>query len=526
MILSLFALFLWIYLVVVNIGHLITIVGAVFGQRVSRFVLPKSVTSRTCPPPPSNSDWKDGKVCVQLPIYNEFDEVNGLLETCCALEWPKLTIQLLDDSTDEASFQCSLAALKTIYGNEGERKEGPDSNVKDYIVFEGKGGHPPCEVIRRKSRAGFKAGALRLGYDLSDADYFCVFDADFRPTSNYLMQAMPLFDPSKHVLSGEFAEMWKDTAGKSRIGVVQTRWDFINAKENLLTRMQECILVGHHCTEQHSRYTSGLMLTFNGTAGLWDRQCIADAGGWSGETLCEDLLLSYRAQIHGWRVVYDRSISVKSILPVTLAAFKKQQQRWARGTQQSTFILLPEMWRATHLTFQQKLYATWHISGYVYMLLYTMLLMFDGYIHYYDQPSLIPSLAITRVLLSCPLGLYFLAYLYLGRLKDTIVVVLLMLIGQGISLAVTLAYLQATVLDIWSMNGEQAPCEFQRTPKGNREMLDGPEKAPGFDWNKVYLLRHEIAMFLLHFTILLCGSNAWSDVLSMSFTIYYFWKLP
>ena len=229
-------------------------------------------------------------VSVQCPVYNEPLVVSGLLECVTALRWPedRIEIQILDDSTDRT----------------------PDVIAAWLATHPERARH--CRHLRRTDRAGYKAGALMAGVRQSDASFFAVFDADFRPAPDFLEALIPHFaDP--------------------RVAVVQARWDFANRDSSLLTRFQAVFLDAHFIIEQAARHASGLFFNFNGTAGIWRRAALEDAGGWTDDTVTEDLDISYRAQLRGWRLVYRDDYPVPSELPESLTAFKSQQRRWIKG---------------------------------------------------------------------------------------------------------------------------------------------------------------------------------------------------
>ena len=230
------------------------------------------------------------RVCVQCPVYNEPLVVEELLECVTALRWPvdRLEIQILDDSTDETP-----------------------GIIDRWLVA-----HPACAVscrhLRRADRMGYKAGALAAGMRVSGAEFVAVFDADFRPAPAFLETLMPHFaDP--------------------HVAVVQARWDFANREASLLTRFQAVFLDAHFIVEQAARHAGGLFFNFNGTAGIWRRAALENAGGWTDDTVTEDLDVSYRAQLRGWRFVYRDDYPVLSELPESLTAFKSQQRRWTKG---------------------------------------------------------------------------------------------------------------------------------------------------------------------------------------------------
>ncbi|HET6349109.1 MAG TPA: glycosyltransferase, partial [Candidatus Krumholzibacteria bacterium] len=199
------------------------------------------------------------------------------------------------------------------------------------------------DVLRRDDRRGFKAGALAAGLERVDSDLVAVFDADFVPPVDFLEQTVPQFsDP--------------------RVGMVQTRWGYLNRDYSLLTRVQALLLDGHFMLEHTARSYSGRFFNFNGTGGVWRRRTILDAGGWQGDTLTEDLDLSYRAQLRGWRFVFLPGVEVPSELPVDIFGFKNQQHRWTKGSIQVGKKLLPRLWRSD-IPLHVKLEATFHLSA-------------------------------------------------------------------------------------------------------------------------------------------------------------------
>jgi len=260
-------------------------------------------------------------VTVQLPVFNERTVAARLIRAAGALDWPraKLEIQVLDDSNDEttAIVDAEAAAL---------RAQGLD-----------------VQVIRRGDRTGFKAGALDNGMRRARGAFVCIFDADFEPEPDFLRRLMPSFDDP-------------------RIGMVQARWGHANREESLLTRAESALLDGHFVIEHKVRHDAGLFFNFNGTAGIWRRQAIADAGGWEHDTLTEDLDLSYRAQLAGWRFVYAPHVVAPAEVPPDIAAFKSQQHRWAKGSVQ---VFKKLGWRilTSKEPWSVKLEALAHLSG-------------------------------------------------------------------------------------------------------------------------------------------------------------------
>lgn len=260
-------------------------------------------------------------VTVQLPVYNELYVVERLIDAVCALDYPKdrLEIQVLDDSNDETvDIVAAIAAAK--------REEGFD------IV-----------QIRREDRVGFKAGALRYGMDTAKGEFLAIFDADFVPRPEFLSETLSHFTDE-------------------RIGMVQTRWEHLNNEFSLLTRAQGIALDGHFVIEQQVRNKSGFFINFNGTAGVWRRSCIEDAGNWEADTLTEDLDLSYRAQLRGWRFVFLNDVTSPAELPSEINALKSQQFRWTKGAIETARKILPRVWKSK-LPLRVKLQSTVHLTN-------------------------------------------------------------------------------------------------------------------------------------------------------------------
>ncbi len=283
-------------------------------------------------------------ITVQVPTYNERQVIDRIIDAVAALDYPRdrLQIQILDDSTDETT---ALARQRTAY----HREQGVD-----------------IEVLRREDRDGFKAGALSWGLDQARGDFVAIFDADFYPHPDFLLQTVPHF------------------LGRPLLGLVQVRWSHLNANYSPFTRAQALAFDGHFVVEQTGRNRAGLLMNFNGTAGIWRKSCIESSGGWTASTLSEDLDLSYRAQLAGWRALYLPSVDAPAELPPQLAAFKRQQARWTQGSIQSLRKLIGPILRSHHLNIAQKGMALLHLSGYVAhtlmigLLLVTLpLLLFD-----------------------------------------------------------------------------------------------------------------------------------------------------
>ena len=260
-------------------------------------------------------------VTIQLPIFNEADVLEQLVTSISALDYPKdrLQIQFLDDSTDDTAQACEQFAKEL-------RQQGFD-----------------VEYRHRTNRQGFKAGALDAGMATVKGEFICIFDADFQPAPDYLKQTIHYFtDP--------------------QVGIVQARWGHNNLHFSLLTRLQGILLDGHLMMEQTSRSRQGEFCNFNGTAGLWRRRVIDEAGGWKHDTLTEDLDLSYRAQLLGWRFIYLNDVVVPAELPPDMDGFKSQQHRWTKGSIQVCKKVLGRVWRSDE-PFMKKVEATAHLTS-------------------------------------------------------------------------------------------------------------------------------------------------------------------
>jgi cellulose synthase/poly-beta-1,6-N-acetylglucosamine synthase-like glycosyltransferase len=260
-------------------------------------------------------------VTIQLPIYNEMYVADRLIDAVCELDYPNelLEIQVLDDSTDETR------------------------NVAEQAVRRNAARGLDIKYVHRTDRSGFKAGALEAGLAVARGEYIAIFDADFIPPSDFLRRTIQHFtDP--------------------QVGMVQARWGHINQDYSLLTKIQSILLDGHFVIEHGSRNRGGLFFNFNGTAGIWRRTAIADAGGWQHDTLTEDLDLSYRAQLRGWRFVFLQDLVAPAEVPVEMNAFKSQQHRWAKGSIQTCRKLLPRLLQS-NLPLGVKAEAFFHLSA-------------------------------------------------------------------------------------------------------------------------------------------------------------------
>lgn len=290
------------------------------------------------PPPPPVTNWP--RVTVQLPIFNERYVIERLTEAVARFDYPReqLDVQVLDDSTDETQ-EVARACV------ERHAAQGM-----------------PITYIHRKNREGYKAGALENGLKTAKGEFAAIFDADFIPQPDFLRRTIPYF---------------LNPDGGEHVGMVQTRWTYLNSNYSLLTNVETILLDGHFVVEHGARSRRGAFFNFNGTAGVWRRKVIDEAGGWQHDTLTEDTDLSYRAQLKGWKFLYLPQIECASELPVDMNGFKSQQARWAKGLMQTAKKILPKVFHANvpaHIKAEAFFHLTSNISYPLMILLSAMLL--------------------------------------------------------------------------------------------------------------------------------------------------------
>jgi cellulose synthase/poly-beta-1,6-N-acetylglucosamine synthase-like glycosyltransferase len=361
------------------------------------------------------------RVTIQLPVYNERYVVERLIETVCRLDYPRhlFEIQVLDDSIDDTAQIAQNAVNKN-------RAAGFD------IVY-----------IHRKDRIGYKAGALAQGLDVATGDLIAIFDADFVPEPGFLLETVPFFsDP--------------------RVGMLQTRWGHLNSDYSMLTRAQSIGIDGHFSVEQASRAWGGLFMNFNGTAGIWRKKAIEDAGGWQTDTLTEDLDLSYRAQLKGWKLNFAPGIVCPAEVPVTISAFKSQQHRWAKGSIQTAKKNLGKLFKS-EVSWVIKVQAYLHLTHYLVhpmMLLVVLTSIPMLYTRWFFNDLVYPVTIFTLLCLATfgPTCMYLFSQKILYKDWKTRIKYLpfLMCIGTGIAVNNTRAVLEA-LFDVKS--------GFIRTPK-------------------------------------------------------------
>ena len=370
-------------------------------------------------------------VCVQCPVYNEPLVMEALLDSVAGLRWPadRLEIQILDDSSDETT------AITAAW-------------LERHPAVAGRFRH-----VRRAERSGYKAGALAHGMALTGAEFFAIFDADFRPAPDFLESLMPSF-------------------AEPGVGLVQARWEFANRRASLLTRFQALFLDAHFVIEQAARHAAGLFFNFNGTAGIWRRAALEEAGGWTPDTVTEDLDVSYRAQLRGWRFVYHGDYGVPSELPENISAFKSQQRRWTKGGIQVMRKQLLNILRSP-VPARIKREATWHLLvGFIHPLLIAFAVLLVPYFIYAPQSSgwLLPAQPVVLVFtLWATLGFYIAArQLRHGAWIESVYIVLAAPLILSFGLAMSVTNTVAVIEGLCQRGGE-----FVRTPKGGSRAVVG-----------------------------------------------------
>ncbi len=376
----------------------------------------EDIAERTAVP----AEWP--MVTTQLPLFNEPNVAERILHAAAAMEYPagRHEIQVLDDSTDET---CAIV---------------------DRVIAKLKRGGVSIEVIRRAERTGFKAGALREGMRTATGSLFAIFDADFVPPTDFLMRTVPVL------------------LKKQGVGFVQTRWDHLNALDSLLTAAQATGIDTHFIVEQSARASAGVFMNFNGTCGIWRREAIEAAGGWSDDTLTEDLDLSYRAHLAGWTAHYLPDLAVPGELPASMAAYRRQQFRWAKGSMQTAKKLLPKVWAAP-ISRLRKIGATLHLTHFcVHLLLLVHCLLSVPILLWANErpPALLFSLfsVFGGMMLLAPAAMYVTGWWTLHREDKGRLATIpgIMLLGGGLCLSNGRAVIEALM-------DRRSP--FNRTPK-------------------------------------------------------------
>src|SRR4051812_27135385 len=416
-------------------------------------------------------------VTMQLPVFNEVYVVERLLRSVSEIDYPKdrLHIQVLDDSTDDTRALTASCVSEL-------RSRG----------FQ-------AELIHRTDRTGFKAGALETGLGSAEGEFLCILDADFVPQKELLKQTIHFFTDPK-------------------VGMIQTRWGHLNRGYSLLTRVQAMFLDGHLLLEQTARSRSGRFFNFNGTAGVWRKSCIEEAGGWQHDTLTEDLDLSYRAQLAGWKFVFLANVVTPAELPVDMNGFKSQQHRWTKGSIQTCKKLLPKIWQSP-LPLPIKIEATGHLmSNFAYLLLACLCVLLH-------PSSGGPQMGWVRTLLiDVPIFLtvsvsvavfYICAQRELNPrtwMKEILLLPCLLALGIGLSINNARAVLEAVV------NHKSG---FVRTPKYGIERKSQPWRSCCYMPFKSSILPIAEMLFALYFTYFVWFAIEHGQFLSVPFLLMF-----
>jgi len=412
----------------------------------------------------SSQDFEDTKdedlpfVTIQLPIYNELYVVERLVDNIAKFDYPKdkYEIHILDDSTDE-TMQIALAKVE-------------EYKAKGFNI----------EHITRSNRVGYKAGALKEGTKFAKGKFLAIFDADFLPNPDFLRQTIPHFADEK-------------------VGVVQTRWEHINEDYSLITRLQAFQLNVHFTVEQMGRYNADYLLQFNGTAGIWRRECITDAGGWEADTLTEDLDLSYRAQFKGWKITFLEDITSPAELPAEMNGLKSQQHRWMKGGAETAVKLLPTVWKS-NISLGQKIHATSHLlSSSIFLFVFfigvssvPLVFMLKGFDFDYLGFFLISLLTIIIVYYNANVRKAWKDGLTVNNfLKFIFLFPVFLALSMGLSFHNSIAVIQG-------LRGKKSP--FVRTPKFDIKGLTdsfAKDKYHYKDINKVTIFEGLLAMYFM-----------------------------
>lgn len=376
-------------------------------------------------------------VTVQLPVYNELYVIERLLRNIVLLDYPKerIEFQVLDDSTDESKDVCEKVILE--------------------LQAEGY----PISHCTRETRVGFKAGALKEGLRMAKGEYIAIFDSDFLPQRDWLKETLPYFDQEK-------------------IGMVQTRWGHMNRNFSLLTKIQAFALDAHFTLEQVGRSSKGHFINFNGTAGIWRKECILDAGNWEGDTLTEDLDLSYRAQLKEWKFRYLENVVTPAELPMVMSAAKSQQFRWNKGGAENFKKMFSAVTKSGHMSIKSKLHGLLHLlNSTMFVNLFIVAVLSIPILYIKNNNPQFKSYFFAMSFLATSTVIFFVCYWVMFRklmgtgVKNFIQFVGLFLsffsIAMGFSLHNSLAVLEGHI-------GKKSA--FVRTPKFNLTQKDGWKK--------------------------------------------------
>lgn len=398
-------------------------------------------------------------VTIQLPIYNEMYVADRLIQAICQINYPKnrLEIQVLDDSTDE-----TVDIVEKV--------------IEDYI----KQGFD-IKHIRREIRTGYKAGALQNGMMTAKGEFLAIFDADFIPSINFLFKTLPYFKDPK-------------------TAVVQTKWEHLNKNYSLLTRVQAFALDVHFTVEQSGRNSAGYFINFNGTAGIWRKTSIIDAGGWSADTLTEDLDLSYRAQLKGWKFKYLEDVGSPAELPSEIQGLKTQQYRWNKGGAETARKIIPKILKSKSIPFGVKCHAISHLlNSSVYILVFLVALLSFPMVFFFNHFSESTNIQFLSFyyLATIAISLVFFVSVYSTSVSKKralpyylVIFPLFLSFSMGLSLHNAIAVLKGYL-------GIKSP--FHRTPKFNIKAKEGTWIKKKYISGKIRLVTILEGFFILYF---------------------------
>lgn len=417
-------------------------------------------------------------VTVQLPIFNEMYVIRRLVDAVCSMDYPqdKLEIQLLDDSTDE-----------TV-------------QIAQSIVDEYRGRGFDIKYIHRTNRQGFKAGALKEGLAVARGEFIAIFDADFVPRKEFLSRTVPYF------------------LRDQQVGMVQTRWEHLNENYSYLTRAQAMALDGHFVIEQQVRNKAGFFINFNGTAGVWRKKCIEDAGNWQSDTLTEDLDLSYRAQLRGWRFVFLNNVTSPAELPSEINALKSQQFRWTKGAIETAKKVLPAVWKS-RLPLEVKLQSTVHLTNNIVFpfillvaLLNVPLVIIKNNVAGYDAYFTMMSIFVLASISTFTFYMYAQRAIHLDWRKRILLFPVFMAGSMGLAVNNTRAVLEALF---------NKKTEFVRTPKYKVENTGDSWKTKKYVQRKISrTVILEIAL-ALYFVIGIGASLYYLEIAAIPFQLMF-----
>lgn len=432
----------------------------------------KNLIANNCEEP---NEWP--MVTIQLPVFNELYVVERLIKSVCEIDYPKdkLEIQVLDDSTDETQ-EISSKLCKEF------REKGFD-----------------ISYIHREDRSGFKAGALKEGLKIAKGTFVAIFDADFVPKKEFLKKTVPHFS-------------------NEEVGMVQTRWEHLNGDFSYLTKAQAIALDGHFVIEQQVRNNSGFFINFNGTAGIWRKDCIIDAGNWQADTLTEDFDLSYRAQLKGWKFVFLNDVTSPAELPADINALKTQQFRWTKGAVETAIKLLPQVWKAK-IKSKVKLECFIHLTSNIVFpfiilvaLLNVPLVVIKNTVEGYDGVYSLMSIFVLASISTFLFYMYAQKAIHLDWRKRILLFPVFLAGSMGLAVNNTKAVIEALI-------GKKS--EFTRTPKDGTNIPDELKIRRRYAQNRVSSLVIFELLLTLYFVIGLGLSVFYIEIAAIPFQMMF-----